>query len=117
MKEVMTIPFEFDTGPIERRLQENGYELVMLSLTDKCEAKMLSTLSKKGGYWRETPETWDEVDWKDIVYRRINQAIDDNVDEIIQLAALMLAKRVGSRKKWKEIADEAWDDMHADKEE
>ena len=109
MRTEFTIPFEFDTGPIERRLKESGYEEIMRAIRDDCEAGLLASMPSKANrayYDSDSARSLSDINWKRIVNDRVDAAIRDHIDEVVDEAAVLLAMRAGRKKAWRELLDE-----------
>ena len=104
MKTEVIIPFAFDTTPIEERLQMHGEEEAMRVIKEVVEKGIDGVLPKRQigyGYNAKT-----EVDWEVLVNDNIREWLDGHSQEIVELAALMVAARVGRTTAWKNILAE-----------
>ena len=110
MRTEITIPFAFDTKPIEDELQEHGYQEVMARIIKSAEESMLKQLPGKesglGYYYDSTPRKLSDINWLKIVNDRIDKAIEEHIEEIVDEAALLLVKRAGRKKSWREVLAE-----------
>lgn len=112
MNHEIMIPFNFDTSFIERKLQDDGYNEVINQLIEQAQDQMKSQLPTKGGRY----DAWakktlpKEIDWASMFNRRFDKWFDNWVaehgQEIIDEAAVLMAKRASSRKAWKEVLAE-----------
>ena len=107
----IVIPFQFNTAPIEDRLQEHGYEEIVRQIIEKAEKAMLDKLpcgrnSNNWYYDKATAKKLSDVDWKGMAYDRLDAAISEHMDEIVDEAALLLAMRGNRKKKWREVLAE-----------
>ena len=108
MRTEFVIPFEFDSGPIERRLQESGYEEIVRGLTDECRAGLLAAMPSKSGYgyYGDKAKSLSDINWRSIVSDRIDAVIREHIDEVVDEAAVLLAMRAGRKKAWRELLEE-----------
>ena len=106
----IVIPFQFNTAPVEERLQEHGYEEIVRQILESAEKAMLSKLpSSRNGDWyysRESAKKLSDVDWKRMANDRLDAAIAEHMDEIVDEAAMLLAMRGNRKKKWREVLAE-----------
>lgn len=115
MNHEIMIPFNFDTSFIEKKLQDDGYSEVMNQLTKRAEEQMMKQLPTNGGYnrWNEKP-TEKKIDWHKFFSDRMNRWfeawISEHSQEIIDEAALLMAKRGASRKAWRDVLAEYQDE-------
>lgn len=99
MKTEFLIPFEIDTSVIEAKLESEGYEEVVKRLTDTIRAKVESSLPKRYG----------QVDWDRAAWQSISEFLDEHAEEIIDTTVLLLAQKVGNRKRWRDVLQEIRD--------
>ena len=104
MRTEIVIPFAFDTAPLEKLLQEQGEEEVMKILTKLVEENVIHQIPKKriGYNYRET----NDPDWNKFLTENFYKWLNDHAEDIIDEASLLLAKRAGSKKKWREVLTE-----------
>ena len=105
MRHEVTIPFSFDTEPIEQMLANVGEEQVnklVDQLVEDAIAKCLPTKRQYSGYQASKTVT----DWNGVINSRIDRMIEEHMTEIMDEAALILAMRVSKRKAWREILAE-----------
>ena len=112
MNHEIVIPFNFDTSFFEKKLQDDGYDEVIRQLVENANAQMMKQLPTKGGnYDRWSKKTIEKsIDW----YKMFSQKMDgwfeswiaEHGQEIIDEAALLMAKRGSSRKAWREVLSE-----------
>lgn len=89
MKTEFLIPFEIDTTAIEQRLESNAYDEVTKELTKKFESSL--------------PRRYGSTDWGSVSWMAIEKFIDKHADEIIDMTVLLLAEKVGNRKRWRDV--------------
>lgn len=96
MKTEFLIPFEIDTSAIEAKIEDDGYEDVIKRLTDELRSQVKSSLPKRYG----------QVDWDQVTWQSINTFLDEHAEEIIDTTVLLLAQKVGNRKRWRDVLKE-----------
>lgn len=96
MKTEFLIPFEIDTSVVEAKIESEGYDTVVQKLTDEFRRKAESSL----------PHRFGRVEWERAAWDAIDKLIDDHVDEIVDIAAELLARKAGNKKRWREVLDE-----------
>lgn len=104
----VTIPFSFDTSPIERQIASIGESEVKGFIREVTLNGIYSVMpSKRTGYYHYlTPTKDSEVNWKAYVDERMQKWLDAHRQEIVDEAALLLAMRAGRTKRWREVLDE-----------
>lgn len=104
----VTIPFAFDTSPIEQQIAKIGQQEVIESIHAIVKEGILSAMPKKSrySYTSEKPKTFDEIDWVRVVTDRLDRFFESHAETIIDEAALLLAKRASRKKSWREALDE-----------
>lgn len=105
----VTIPFSFDTSPIEAQIASIGEREVGKVIESVTKKGIYSTLPKKGGYGyysNQKPMNDDEVDWRKFIEDRFAKWLDSHAQEIVDEAALLLATRAGRKKAWREVLAE-----------
>lgn len=102
----VTIPFSFDTTPIERQIANIGEQEVKKLIHDVVLKGIYSVLPKKNGWYRDTPKKDDEVNWKQYLDSELDKWFEKNSQAIIDEAALLMAMRAGRKKAWREVLEE-----------
>lgn len=103
----VTIPFSFDTSPIERQIASIGEQEVLRIIREVTKSGIYSVMPKKNGWYRDsTPKSDDEVDWNSYIKRNFDKWIAANSQEIVDEAALLLAMRGSRKKAWREVLEE-----------
>lgn len=101
MRTEITIPFAFDTTPIETMLQEHGEEEALRIIERMVEENVVSKVPKKRDYYGcENP------DWARYVDMRFDRWLESHMDEVIDEAALLLAAKAGRKGKWRDVLKE-----------
>lgn len=96
MKTEFLIPFEIDTSAIEEKIKEDGYEEVVQRLTSNLNKQLESALPKRYG----------QIDWDMVIWGAMRKIIDAQLDEIIDTTVLLLANKVGNKKRWRDVLKE-----------
>lgn len=104
MKTEFLIPFEIDTSAIEAKLESEGYEEIVQRLTSTIRAKVESSLPKRYG----------QVDWDRAAWQSISEFLDEHSEEIIDTAVLLLAQKVGNKKRWRDVLKEIKEEREED---
>lgn len=99
MRTEVTIPFAFDTAPIEQRLQNVGVEEVNKRIDELITDHVLEVLPKTMNAWNGDAKT----DWRAYVDSRMDAFLDEHAQEIVDEAAILMAMRAGKRKAWKDV--------------
>lgn len=110
----VTIPFSFDTSPIEQQIAKIGQREVANAINAIVKEGILSAMPKKScySYTSEKPKTFDEIEWGRVVIDRLNAFFESHSEEIIDEAALILAKRASRKKSWRETLDELKEELN-----
>jgi len=103
MRTEITIPFAFDTTPIETMLQEHGTEEAMKILERMVEENVIAKMPMRQTYYGSKT---DEPDWKRLMEEYFKRWLDAHTEEIIDEAALLLASRAGRKAKWRDVLRE-----------
>lgn len=104
MRTEITIPFAFDTAPIETMLQKHGTEEAMKIIERMVRENVISQVPKERDYYGVRKS--DNPDWKAYMDERVDLWMDEHAEEIIDEAALLLAARAGRRAKWRDVLRE-----------
>lgn len=108
----VVIPFRFDTSTIEEQIKNIGESEVAKVIREVTLNALCSVMpSKRRGYYRElTPASTSDIDWRRYVDERMYEWLNEHADEIIDEAALLLAAKAKSRRKWRDVLAELKDD-------
>lgn len=102
----VTIPFSFDTSPIENQIANIGESEVMKLIREVTMKGIYSALPKMNGWYREHPANDYEIDWKQYLDAQLDKWFEKNSQAIIDEAALLMAMRGGRKKAWREVLEE-----------
>lgn len=92
MKTEFLIPFEIDTSAIEQKLEGDAYQEIVKDLSERFASSL--------------PKRYGQVDWDRVAWMTIEKFIDKHADEIIDTTVLLLAEKVGNRKRWRDALKE-----------
>lgn len=104
----VTIPFCFDTSPIEEQIASIGAKEVGKAIGELVRKGIYSVMPKKNcyGYRDVHPTSDDQIDWTGFMKDIANQWLNDHSEQVIDEAALLLAMKVSRKKSWREtLAD------------
>lgn len=104
MRHELTIPFSFDTGPIEAMLAKVGEDEVRKMIEQITRDGINKALSNVYGY--EWYRNQKDVNWKKVIGDRIDSFIERNRQEVVDEAALLMAMRGSRKKAWREVLEE-----------
>lgn len=104
----VTIPFSFDTTPIENQIANIGAQEVKSIIREVTLNGIYSALpSKRNGYYNSlTPTKDSDINWKSYVDDRMYKWLDAHRQEIVDEAALLVAMRAGRTTQWRKVLDE-----------
>ena len=103
MKTEIVIPFAFDTAPLEARLRDHGEEEVTRILRDMVRDNLVACVPKKEDYYgRET----GDPNWSRLMRDYFREWLDGHAEEIVDEAALILAQRGSSKRRWRDVLRE-----------
>ena len=104
MKTEIVVPFTFDTTAIEEKMRAHGEDEVIRIIKEIVEDGIDGVLPKRQiGYGFSAKV---EVDWEGLVNDNIREWLNGHSQEIVELAALMVAARVGRTTAWKKVLAE-----------
>ena len=103
MKNVIPVPFVFDTEPIERMVQDEAERLVRENIERIVETNVNKVLPYGYGYDAEKIENR----WKEYLNEAMYKWFKGQSELIIKLAALTMAMKVSRNKQWKDALKEA----------
>lgn len=108
----IVIPFRFDTSAIEEQIRSIGESEVAKVIREVTLNALCSVMpSKRRGYYRDlTSSSVDDIDWRSYIDSRMYEWLNEHADEIIDEAALLLAAKAKSRRKWRDVLAELKDD-------
>jgi hypothetical protein len=99
MRHEITIPFCFDTTPIEQTLDKIGAEELEKAIRQLVERKVDECLPKTPDYGFHDVKT----NWKLYLDGKVTEWLDEHAEEIIDEAAMLMAERAARKRKWREV--------------
>lgn len=111
MRTEIVVPFAFDTTPIEQMLEDVGKDDVLKRIDELIKDYVLEAIPKESDSWGySVGDGWGynagKPDWKSLVTRRVDAFLDSHSEEIVDEAALLLAMRSGSKRRWRDVLKE-----------
>lgn len=113
----VTIPFSFDTTPIEKQIANIGESEVKKLIHDVTLKGIYDALPSKmsyGYYSSNAPTKDNQIDWKRYLDERVDKWLDAHAQDIIDEAALLMAMRAGRKKAWREVLEELKEERDAE---
>lgn len=112
----VTIPFCFDTSPIERQIAELGRDEVAKVVDSVVSKGIAEALPLDYGY---SPYGIDrsgkpKVNWRKYVNDYMDKWMERYTQEVVDEAALLVAMRGSRKKKWREVLDELREERDAE---
>ena len=102
----VTIPFSFDTSPIEEHIANIGEREVSKVIEATVLKGIVSVMPKRGTYGYYDKSREDEIDWRRFVNDSFHFWLDTHKAEIVDEAALLLAMKASRKKAWREVLAE-----------
>ena len=104
----VTIPFCFDTSPIERQIAELGRDEVAKVVDSVVRQGIAEALPSKYGYSHYGIDRSGKpnVNWHKYVNDYMDKWMECHAQEVVDEAALLVAMRGSRKKKWREVLDE-----------
>lgn len=96
MRTEIVIPFAFDTAPIESRLEDEAFDIIVKRLEDEARQKINEKL----------PKTYGKINWESYIAWQMRAFLDDHADEVVETAALLLAKKARDKRQWRKVLEE-----------
>lgn len=105
MRTEIVIPFAFDTSVMENYLQEQGMSEVHKILEEMVEKNVVSQLPRKTRYgWKNNND--NGTDWDAFLKDKFYKWLSEHQQEIIDEAAVLMAMRANTTKRWREVLAE-----------
>jgi hypothetical protein len=108
MRTEVTIPFMFDTTPIEQALEQVAEEEVRRKVDKLIERHVSDAVPRAYNGWGEDK---GKPDWSALIRERIDAILERHADKIIDEAALLIAMRASSKRKWRDVLAECKEEM------
>lgn len=111
----VTIPFCFDTSPIEKQIAELGRDEVAKVVDSVVRQGIAEALPPDYGY---SPYGTDrsgkpKVNWHKYINDYMDKWMERHKQEVIDEAAVLMAMRGGRKKAWREVLEEYEDERDA----
>lgn len=101
----VTIPFSFDTTPIENQIANIGEQEVKNIIREVTLNGIYSAMPSKRARYLQ-PHNDGEVNWKAYVDERMYNWLTMHKQEVIDEAALLIAMRAGRTTQWRKVLEE-----------
>lgn len=95
MQHIINVAFDFDDTTVKKYIEERAINDVRDRIWNLTQKHM--------------PQGYRE--WDSFVREPVSDFLEKHADEVIDIAAIMVAKRVESRKAWKEALADARDEL------
>lgn len=104
----VTIPFSFDTSPIEAQIANIGEQEVAKIVDSVVRQGLAEALPTTYRYDYYAPNKHGKpgVDWHKYVNDYMNKWMERHKQEVIDEAALLMAMRGSRKKAWREVLEE-----------
>lgn len=102
----VTIPFSFDTSPIEEHIASIGEQEVGKIIEETVRKGIASVMPKRTSYGYYSKDKLEEIDWRRFINDTFHEWLDANRQEIMDEAALLLAMKTSRKKAWREVLAE-----------
>ena len=104
----VTIPFSFDTSPIEQKVANVGEDEVLKIVDSVVRTGIAKALPASYRYspYGVKKNGEPDVDWAKYVGSRVDKWLEAHSQEIIDEAAVLMAMRAGRKKAWREVLAE-----------
>lgn len=99
----VTIPFRFDTSPIEAQIANIGVSEVAKIVDKVVKEGIVEALPHDYGY---SSRKKSNIDWRRYINSYMDKWMERHKDEIIDEAALLMAMRGSRKKAWREVLEE-----------
>lgn len=112
----VTIPFCFDTSPIERQVAELGRDEVAKVVDSVVRQGIAEALPRDYGYGPYGNDKYGKpkVNWHKYVNDYMDKWMERHAQEVVDEAALLVAMRGSRKKKWREVLDELREERDAE---
>lgn len=99
----VTIPFSFDTSPIESQIANIG-ESEVAKIVDKVVKEGIVEALPHGYVY--SAHKRPDIDWRRYIDNYMDKWMERHKDEVIDEAALLMAMRGSRKKAWREVLEE-----------
>lgn len=110
----VTIPFAFDTSPIENQIAAIGQSEVLKVVEKVIKQGVYKVLPKKPPHYSyyEKVKSDDDIDWSSLIRDMFSKWLDSHTQDIVDEASLLLAMKASRKKAWREILAELKEGQH-----
>jgi predicted metal-dependent hydrolase len=102
----VTIPFSFDTTPIEEQIAKIGEQEAKRVIREVVTEGIKSVMPMKYSYGYYTKDKTDEVDWRKYISDYMDEWMREHAEEVVDEAALLLVAKASRKKAWREVLAE-----------
>lgn len=112
----VTIPFCFDTSPIEAQIANIGEQEVAKVIDSVVRQGIAEALPRDYGYnpYGNGKDGKPKVNWHRYVNDYMDKWMERHKQEVIDEAALLMAMRGSRKKAWREVLDELREERDAE---
>lgn len=112
----VTIPFSFDTSPIEAQIANIGAQEVAKVIDSVVRQGIAEALPRDYGYspYGNGKDGKPKVNWHKYVKDYMDKWMESHAQDVIDEAALLMAMRGGRKKAWREVLDELKEERDAE---
>lgn len=100
MRTEIVIPFALDTAPVEQRLEDEAFDIIVKRLEDEARKQINEKLPKRYG----------KNDWETYIAWQMRKFLDEHADEVVETAAILLAKKARDKRRWRQVLEEMKED-------
>ncbi len=101
MKTEFLVPFELDTSAIEQKMQAEGYDEAVSRIVENAMKELKKVL----------PNRYGSINWDMVLSIYVHKWLDDHTEEIIDTTALLLAKKIGNKRRWRDVLEDVKKEM------
>lgn len=102
----VTIPFMFDTSPIEKQIEAIGESEASKVVRQVVLEGLHKALPSKYNPYSSGVKNDYEIDWKAFASRYMEDWVEKHHQEIVDEAAILLAMKASRKKPWREVLKE-----------
>lgn len=112
----VTIPFTYDTSPIEAQIANIGAQEVAKVIDSVVRQGIAEALPSDYGYspYGIGKDGKPKVNWHKYVNDYMDKWMERHAQDVIDEAALLMAMRGGRKKAWREVLDELKEERDAE---
>ena len=103
MKHEILVSFDIDDSTIQKHIEDDAYDDIVSNLTKHV-------VNQLDDRFKRHPHGYDDP-MEDFVAGVVGRKVDGMREEIVDLAALMMAKRAATTKTWKQVLEESREEL------